>query len=80
MGNIYVFIVAGHGSSLPWSAKPRLNFKIDTTAHTLAFSLALLAIYPEIQEKLFQQISFVLGERTEPVSKSLLRKQPDHTG
>ncbi|VDC05557.1 unnamed protein product [Peniophora sp. CBMAI 1063] len=42
-GNIFIFLLAGH----------------ETTAHTLAFSLALLALYPDKQEKLFQEIDRV---------------------
>ncbi|KZV87709.1 cytochrome P450 [Exidia glandulosa HHB12029] len=40
MGNIYIFLVAGH----------------ETTAHTLAFTFGLLAVYQDIQEKLYQHI------------------------
>ncbi|KAK9894986.1 cytochrome P450 [Cystobasidium minutum MCA 4210] len=39
-GNLFIFLIAGH----------------ETTAHTLAFALGLLAIYPDEQEKLYQQI------------------------
>lgn len=39
-GNIFIFLIAGH----------------ETTAHTLAFAAALLALYPDIQEKLYQHI------------------------
>lgn len=52
MGNIYVFLLAGH----------------DTTAHTLAFALEILAIYPEIQQKAFEHIEQVLELGVEPVS------------
>jgi len=41
ISNIYVFLVAGH----------------ETTAHTLAFAFALLALYPDEQEKIFEQVS-----------------------
>ena len=44
MGNIYVFLLAGH----------------DTTAHTLAFTFGLLALYPEIQQELHRSILEVL--------------------
>lgn len=40
MGNIYVFLLAGH----------------DTTAHTLAFTFGLLALYPQIQQELFSSV------------------------
>lgn len=38
IGNIFIFLIAGH----------------ETTAHTLAFCLGLLALYPEVQEKLYK--------------------------
>ncbi|GAA99649.1 uncharacterized protein L969DRAFT_86923 [Mixia osmundae IAM 14324] len=44
MGNIYIFLLAGH----------------DTTAHTLAFTLALLALYPEEQKRLYEHIASVV--------------------
>ncbi|KAG8812952.1 hypothetical protein FRC17_001739, partial [Serendipita sp. 399] len=40
MGNIFIFLIAGH----------------ETTAHSLAFVIGLLALYPDIQEKLYQHI------------------------
>ncbi|KAI0052106.1 cytochrome P450 [Auriscalpium vulgare] len=39
-GNIFIFLLAGH----------------ETTAHTLCFTLGFLALYPDIQERLFQEI------------------------
>ncbi|KAF8474413.1 614/534 cytochrome P450 [Russula ochroleuca] len=44
MGNMFIFLIAGH----------------ETTAHTLCFSLALLALYPDEQERLYQQIKGVM--------------------
>lgn len=44
MGNIYVFLLAGH----------------DTTAHTLAFTFGLLALYPEIQQELYRSVTDIL--------------------
>jgi cytochrome P450 len=44
IGNIYIFLVAGH----------------ETTAHTLCFTFALLALYPDEQEKLFEHIRSVV--------------------
>ncbi|KZV61166.1 cytochrome P450 [Peniophora sp. CONT] len=43
IGNIFIFMLAGH----------------ETTAHTLAFCFALLALYPDKQDKLFQDITRV---------------------
>ncbi|KAF8811211.1 cytochrome P450 [Phlegmacium glaucopus] len=47
IANIYIFLVAGH----------------ETTAHTLCFAFALLALYPDEQEKLFEHINSVTNGR-----------------
>ncbi|KZV68494.1 cytochrome P450 [Peniophora sp. CONT] len=44
-GNIFIFLLAGH----------------ETTAHTLAFALAYLALYPEAQDYLLREIESVTG-------------------
>lgn len=55
-GNLYVFLLAGH----------------DTTAHTLAFTFGLLALYPEIQDELYRSIVEVLPtERDELTYESV---------
>ena len=40
---------------------------IQTTAHTLAFTLGLLALYPDEEEKLYQGIKSVLADGRLPV-------------
>ncbi|KAH9953726.1 614/534 cytochrome P450 [Lactifluus volemus] len=45
MGNMFIFIIAGH----------------ETTAHALCFTFALLALYPDEQERLYQHIKGVLS-------------------
>ncbi|KAF8754647.1 cytochrome P450 [Rhizoctonia solani] len=40
IGNVFIFMIAGH----------------ETTAHTLAIILSMLALYPEVQAKLAQQV------------------------
>lgn len=47
MGNVFVFLIAGH----------------ETTAHTLAYVFLLLAVYQEEQDKLYQHIKDVVGDR-----------------
>jgi len=47
ISNIYVFLVAGH----------------ETTAHSLGFAFALLALYPDEQEKVLEQIKSVTKGR-----------------
>ncbi|KAF9060543.1 cytochrome P450 [Rhodocollybia butyracea] len=49
-GNIFIFLFAGH----------------ETTAHTLCFTFALLALYQDEQELLFQQIKSVLADGRMP--------------
>ncbi|TFK99503.1 cytochrome P450 [Pterulicium gracile] len=51
ISNIYVLLFAGH----------------ETTAHTLAATLAYMCIYPKIQEEVFQQIQSVAGTGTDPI-------------
>ncbi|KAF8823725.1 hypothetical protein HHX47_DHR9000191 [Lentinula edodes] len=51
-GNIFIFLVAGH----------------ETTAHTLCFTFALLALYPDQQEILYQHIKSVLADGRLPVN------------
>ncbi|TFK73973.1 cytochrome P450 [Pluteus cervinus] len=50
LGNIFIFLVAGH----------------ETTSHTLCFAFALLALYPEEQDKLHHHIMGVLSDKTVP--------------
>ena len=45
-----------------------LKLFIETTAHTLCFAFALLALYPDEQEKMYEQIKTVLAGRDLPVS------------
>ncbi|KAI5475828.1 hypothetical protein MNV49_000792 [Pseudohyphozyma bogoriensis] len=49
MGNLFVFLLAGH----------------ETSANTLAYAMTLLALYPEEQKKLFEHIDEVAPEGTE---------------
>ncbi|KAI5119153.1 hypothetical protein M0805_005232 [Coniferiporia weirii] len=46
IGNIFIFLLAGH----------------ETTAHTLCFTLGLLALYPDQQEILYQSIMSVIPD------------------
>ncbi|KAG1808691.1 cytochrome P450 [Suillus subaureus] len=46
IGNIFIFLVAGH----------------ETTAHTLSFAFALLALHPDKQEEMYQHIKRVLPD------------------
>ncbi|KAF5321118.1 hypothetical protein D9619_001344 [Psilocybe cf. subviscida] len=55
IGNIYIFLLAGH----------------ETTAHTLCFTFALLALYPDEQEKLYQHIKKTIPEGEEPTYEQM---------
>jgi cytochrome P450 len=46
IGNTFIFLLAGH----------------ETTAHTLCFTFAMLALYPDEQERLHQQIKGIMAE------------------
>ncbi|KAG8744455.1 hypothetical protein FRC10_010125 [Ceratobasidium sp. 414] len=48
IGNAFLFIFAGH----------------DTSASALAFTLGLLALYPEAQQEVYEQIKQVMGTRS----------------
>ena len=43
----------------------------ETTAHTLAATLGLLSVHPEIQEEVANQIAEVVGHDRDPVRTSL---------
>ncbi|KAH9172708.1 cytochrome P450 [Lactarius sanguifluus] len=46
IGNTFAFLLAGH----------------ETTAHTLCFTFALLALYPDEQERVYQQIKGIVAD------------------
>ncbi|XP_006455974.1 hypothetical protein AGABI2DRAFT_121882 [Agaricus bisporus var. bisporus H97] len=51
IGNIFIFLLAGH----------------ETTAHTLSYTFALLALYQDEQEKLYQHIKSIVKDFRAPV-------------
>ncbi|ELU42947.1 cytochrome P450 [Rhizoctonia solani AG-1 IA] len=53
LGNVFLFLFAGH----------------ETTAHSLAFTLALLSVYPEEQRKVIEEIERLQKERDDFVSR-----------
>ncbi|KAF9481511.1 cytochrome P450 [Pholiota conissans] len=55
IGNIYIFLVAGH----------------ETTAHTLCFTFAMLALHPDEQEKLYEHIKSVLVDGADPTYEQM---------
>ena len=62
LGNMFIFLLAGHevGSFFSFSRVVPIQF-LQTTAHTLCFSFALLALYPGEQERLYQHIKGVMS-------------------
>ncbi|KAH8075864.1 cytochrome P450 [Cristinia sonorae] len=55
IGNIFVFLVAGH----------------ETTAHTLCFALGLLALYPDEQERLYQEVIKAVPKDRDPIFQDM---------
>ena len=62
-GNMFIYLLAGHEvgifSVLPAVLSP--NSSLQTSAHALCFSFALLALYPDEQERLYQHIKGVMS-------------------
>jgi hypothetical protein len=62
LGNMFIFLLAGHEVGLfPSSSRVVPIQFLQTTAHTLCFSFALLALYPGEQERLYQHIKGVMS-------------------
>ena len=61
LGNMFVFLLAGHEvRSFPSSRVVAIQ-SLQSTAHTLCFSFALLALHPGEQESLYQDIKGVMS-------------------
>jgi hypothetical protein len=62
LGNMFIFLLAGHevGSFPSFLRVVAIQF-LQTTAHTLCFSFALLALYPDEQERLYQHIKGIMS-------------------
>ncbi|KAK7436056.1 hypothetical protein VKT23_019359 [Stygiomarasmius scandens] len=66
LSNIFIFFLAGYGNShqqLPihFLQTDRI-FDLETTANAVSFACALLALYPEIQKKVFEEVSTLWPE------------------
>lgn len=55
LGNIFIFMLAGH----------------ETTAHTLAFTFGLLALHPDYQETVYQQIKSIVPDNRPPMYEEM---------
>lgn len=73
LGNIFIFLVAGHEVRRFGQRGHTVTHSLQTTAHTLAFTFALLALYQDEQETLYQHIKSVLTDRRIPVGIKLSR-------
>ena len=60
--------------SVPSIARFLIFNILQTTAHTLCFTLALLALFPDEQEILFQHIKSVLSDGRTPVYYYLFKE------
>jgi cytochrome P450 len=59
---MFIFLFAGHEvNSYPPSCCVVVKSSPQTTAHTLCFTFALLALYPYEQERLYQHIKGVMS-------------------
>ncbi|KDQ57720.1 hypothetical protein JAAARDRAFT_35408 [Jaapia argillacea MUCL 33604] len=54
LSNIFVFLLAGH----------------ETSAHALSFAIVLLALYPDAQQKIYEEAMEVWPEGTDPLQTS----------
>lgn len=68
IGNIFIFLAAGHEVyCLRFAQLHLVNLVMQTTAHTLCFAFALLALYPDEQEKLYEHTKSILRDDDIPV-------------
>ncbi|KAG8823415.1 hypothetical protein FRC17_009344 [Serendipita sp. 399] len=57
VGNVFIFLFGGH----------------ETTAHSLAFALALLAVHQDVQQKLYQSLRDLVPEGEQPTYAEIIR-------
>lgn len=68
IGNSFVFLFAGHGALDDLRhERAGLTGAIETTAHTLSATLAMLALHEDEQEHVFRHIEKVLPDDRAPV-------------
>lgn len=89
VGNVFIFLLAGHETTawvqLPSPAALPLRRSLtpatlsawrDRRSNSLAFTMANLALHPEIQDKLYAEVIRVAGEHGELVSVPASRALP----
>ncbi|KAG8779245.1 hypothetical protein FRC15_010281 [Serendipita sp. 397] len=57
VGNVFIFLFAGH----------------ETTAHSLAFTLALLSVHQDVQQKLYDSLISIVTEGKQPTYGDIVR-------
>ncbi|KAK7451782.1 hypothetical protein VKT23_012461 [Stygiomarasmius scandens] len=66
LSNIFIFFLAGYGKTPQafTSGLPSFNNfgPLETTASVISFACALLALYPDIQQKVFEEVSALWPE------------------
>jgi len=76
IGNVYILLLAGHGECYYYYlfalGMPRFELRtyqgiVETTGHTLAATLAFLALHNDIQEEVYEHITSVVGPDRDPV-------------
>ena len=69
---MFILILAGHEvGPFPSPLSMPSNPPLQTTAHTLCFTFALLALYPDEQERLYQHIKGVMSSLDRTPVRSL---------
>lgn len=73
LANMFVFLTAGHGAFARFAFSSAGGFadagSAETTAHTVAFLLMILALHQDEQDKLLEHINEVIPLGLEPVSR-----------
>jgi cytochrome P450 len=70
-GNIFIFLIGEELDLYVVLLLTTSSAGHETTAHTLAFAAALLALYPEVQEKLYQHVKVTVADPSgAPVCRS----------
>ncbi len=62
---MFIFLFAGNevGHPIPTGSMSRTVQLLQTTAHTLCFAFALLALHPDEQERLYEEIEGITADR-----------------
>jgi cytochrome P450 len=69
LSNIFVTMIAGQGvHHRSCTCVKVADERTETTAHTLAATLALLALHPDEQELVYTEIQAELGDASAPVN------------